>query len=586
MAEKSSRLANILKQEYQSKGIAGGLASATGKRALEKLDIRNVLFGGSGVGSLIGRKIFGKGYSAINEKSSADKISSQSAILSADKLDTIGMNTQIAAKNSMALPSMARDMNVMRQNIIKMVRLQGGTPTNKADAFFSKAKDRESMYESIFGKKEKTTPTKVEQKQDNKGFLSTILSLGTSIFGVIGSALQKIPGLIASVFSAENIAKIFGIGTNVLSGISKMFTLIMNPTFLAIVAALGGAAWLANLISKKNDEANTEEKKLKRQAADNASQSSKLAARTLLIDEGLKSLLGEGFSDKDVSDYTRGEITSKAELKRLIEDAQSKGKKSIEITDSKVSAGAKQATRVGAGRGVQGGPTASQATTPSRFDGKANAESYLGAPISEDDWDMLVRAVYAESSQNQQEYANVMAVILNRVRKSGKSIPQVLNEENQFQAVTGARGEGPSPQFRKGPDSRSAEMILKSTESLNGISTSLDSFTAANVAAYGAVGGEVKFNKKMAQMQAANGKTIGGTVFAENLYRPSKSGETLNQSSTMMAALAREAQSGSANITTNNVVNNNGGQQGAPVQVAMADVVDYELGRMLTRMYE
>jgi hypothetical protein len=179
-----------------------------------------------------------------------------------------------------------------------------------------------------------------------------------------------------------------------------------------------------------------------------------------------------------------------------------------------------------------------------------------------------------------------MAVILNRARKNGGSISAALLAPNQFQAVTGAKGEGPSAQFKKGPDARSAEMILKSTDSLKGISTSLDSFTAANVAAYGAVGGQAKFNQKMAEMQAANGKTIGGTVFAENLYRQPSTGNTLNQSSTMMAALAREAQSGGNNVTNNNIVNNNGGQQGAPVQVAMADVVDYELGRMLTRMYE
>ena len=60
----ASRLATILEKEYKTKGVISGLASATGKRALEKLDIRNALFGGSGIGSAIGRKIFGKGYSA------------------------------------------------------------------------------------------------------------------------------------------------------------------------------------------------------------------------------------------------------------------------------------------------------------------------------------------------------------------------------------------------------------------------------------------------------------------------------------------------------------------------------------------
>ena len=60
----TSRLANILQQEYKTKGLIGGAASSLGKRSLEKLDIRNALFSGGGIGSIIGTKIFGKGYSA------------------------------------------------------------------------------------------------------------------------------------------------------------------------------------------------------------------------------------------------------------------------------------------------------------------------------------------------------------------------------------------------------------------------------------------------------------------------------------------------------------------------------------------
>ena len=63
-----SRLADILREEYKTKGVFSGTTSAMGKRSLEKLDIRNALFGGSGVGSAIGQKIFGKGYRAIKKR--------------------------------------------------------------------------------------------------------------------------------------------------------------------------------------------------------------------------------------------------------------------------------------------------------------------------------------------------------------------------------------------------------------------------------------------------------------------------------------------------------------------------------------
>lgn len=63
-----SRLSDILEQEYKTKGILSGASSAIGKRTMEKLDIRNALFGGSGLGSIIGRKVFGKGYSATRKR--------------------------------------------------------------------------------------------------------------------------------------------------------------------------------------------------------------------------------------------------------------------------------------------------------------------------------------------------------------------------------------------------------------------------------------------------------------------------------------------------------------------------------------
>ena len=77
-----SRLSKILEQEYKTKGLIGGASSAMGKRALEKLDVRNALFGGSGLGSIIGRKIFGRGYSATRGASADSGLSSASAQVS------------------------------------------------------------------------------------------------------------------------------------------------------------------------------------------------------------------------------------------------------------------------------------------------------------------------------------------------------------------------------------------------------------------------------------------------------------------------------------------------------------------------
>ena len=64
-------------------------------------------------------------------------------------LDSQGVTfIKIIAKNSISIPGMARDMNVMRQNIQKLVKLRGGKAKGRADAFFLKEDERESLTES------------------------------------------------------------------------------------------------------------------------------------------------------------------------------------------------------------------------------------------------------------------------------------------------------------------------------------------------------------------------------------------------------------------------------------------------------
>ena len=215
MAEKASRLAEILKQEYKSNGAVGGLASAAGKRIREKLDVRNVLFGGTGVGALIGRKIFGKGYSAIGDKSQND-LSAKTAPLLAEqtsKLDIISVNSQITAKNSMALPSMARDMNLMKLNIFKLVKLQGGIAnTNKTDIFWQKSKLREAEYEKQFNKSN-SSPSRMDggKTPQSSGGIAGMFS------GTIGSIIEtlwkfkgEIVGVLAIGGSIWGLAKLLG----------------------------------------------------------------------------------------------------------------------------------------------------------------------------------------------------------------------------------------------------------------------------------------------------------------------------------------------------------------------------------------
>ena len=69
---------------------------------------------------------------------------------------------KIIGKNFMSLPGFARDLNVARQNIQKLVKLEGGEPAKGADAHFLKEGEREKKLEVDIGKEEKKpTPTAV-----------------------------------------------------------------------------------------------------------------------------------------------------------------------------------------------------------------------------------------------------------------------------------------------------------------------------------------------------------------------------------------------------------------------------------------
>lgn len=198
----AGRLARILEQEYKTKGLVGGLASAGGKRLKEMFDIRNVLFSGGGIGSQIGKKIFGKGYSATADRDKAESISNRiqppQQIFSQESIEillSIKNDTRISAKNSVALPQIARDINLAKLNIMKLVRLQGDTAEMKADMFFKRAGAREDAYESQFKKGSKTSPQPVA-KSESKSLIQQLFTGLSSLGGILNKALDTLGGVI------------------------------------------------------------------------------------------------------------------------------------------------------------------------------------------------------------------------------------------------------------------------------------------------------------------------------------------------------------------------------------------------------
>ena len=229
----------VYKQELKNKGVLSSIGSAALKQTKEKLDPRNILFGGKGLFSVTGQKIFGKGYQAVPKSKKltegADlKSDALAEILTSSKnqegqLSRIDSRLTVIGKNTMPLRAMARDANVTRQNIIKMVKILGGKSTNKADAFFLKQGEEEAAYENKF-KRETSVTTKTPTTPEatkKEGLLGSLASFAKNIGSIISEAVSKIPSLI-------------------LGGIKNLFKNL--PSLIS--GGVSGAAWTAGLLWK------------------------------------------------------------------------------------------------------------------------------------------------------------------------------------------------------------------------------------------------------------------------------------------------------------------------------------------------
>jgi hypothetical protein len=184
----------IRKQRQAGAGILPAVGSAAGATIREAVDIRNILFTkDSLLGALFpnvkGFKADAKAPKTRTSPTSLMSMGTGSSALSDAKLDIISQNTKISAKNSMILPSMARDMNVMRQNIIKLVKLSGGKASTRADMFFMKAAERERAYEAQMQESKAPSPVVTAESETTKekgGMLGTLLKSLGGILAVVG----------------------------------------------------------------------------------------------------------------------------------------------------------------------------------------------------------------------------------------------------------------------------------------------------------------------------------------------------------------------------------------------------------------
>jgi hypothetical protein len=135
------------------------------------------------------------------------------------KLDTISKNTQTTAQNSIVLSSMAKDMFLVKENLIKLVKLQGGTPRTRSVDWLSRQTARESALESERTASKSPTSVMSKESKKDKGVFSSMMGFLTPLLGFLTGFLGK--GILTKLLAG---GLILGILKLIGEGVRKFFT--------------------------------------------------------------------------------------------------------------------------------------------------------------------------------------------------------------------------------------------------------------------------------------------------------------------------------------------------------------------------
>ena len=192
------------------------------KRGLsEKLDPKNIrkkaymsLFGGEDIFSAYMRGKYVKKNKSLTEGVSPSKLT--------DAGSDSDAFVSIIARNSLVLPGMARDMNILRQNMIALVKLERDVESEKdltkEDEFFKSSDALEAQLEeqrkkttpTPAGKEPNTSPTNETTSSTTKKTTGAGGSQGGLLGGIIDFFKNGLLGALATIFSPANILKSLG----------------------------------------------------------------------------------------------------------------------------------------------------------------------------------------------------------------------------------------------------------------------------------------------------------------------------------------------------------------------------------------
>jgi uncharacterized protein (TIGR02594 family) len=145
--------------------------------------------------------------------------------------DSRSINLKIIVENTMSFQSMARDMNVARQNVQQLVKLMGGKAKTGADSQFKSEEQRRKLAGERTGKEK--SPTKVEKESVKKSSFVKKLKLkagekfkqtkaGKKVAEITDKFKKSKVG--KKIINVKNIVKTFS-AQNILKSFQKYFTI-------------------------------------------------------------------------------------------------------------------------------------------------------------------------------------------------------------------------------------------------------------------------------------------------------------------------------------------------------------------------
>jgi hypothetical protein len=220
--------------------ITGSISYGIKERLKEKFDPRRMINQKGLLTSLFpSLRSYQAGGSKTGQQLNSPSMMSESLTSLEPVLESISINTKLSAKNSMVLPMMHRDINVIRQNMAKLVKLEGGTPASRADKFFMKSRDLQAAYD-VQSKSEKSIKPTPEEDGDKSFFqilLGGILKGLTALGGVITSAFGSIAETFKKILNIKELAKAILLKESFKTMLAAMIGAVLRPLLPILIAA-------------------------------------------------------------------------------------------------------------------------------------------------------------------------------------------------------------------------------------------------------------------------------------------------------------------------------------------------------------